>query len=332
MSTRFGNPATTKQILKQLRLPVMGAPMFIGSTVDLVVAQCCAGIIGSIPALNARSTEQLDDMLHEIKTRLVDHNKTHPDQPAAPYGVNLVAHASNKRLDADLAVLLAHQVPLAVVALGAPTALVQAVHGYGGLIFNDIISTRHARKCAEAGVDGLIAVCAGAGGHTGNMSPFALVQEIRAFWDGPLALSGCIANGRSILASQAMGADFAYIGSAFLATPEANTATAFKQMIIDSTAQDVTVTNCFTGINATFLRPSIIANGLDPANLVRPEGVESSIADGGANKKAWRDIWSAGQGIGGIHQIESTKDYIARLHREYHDAQTALQDKISFCL
>lgn len=306
--------------------------MFLGSTVDLVSAQCSSGIIGSIPALNARSTQQLDDMLHEIEAKLAAHNKAYPDKPAAPYGVNLVAHASNTRLDADLAVLVAHKVPLAVVALGAPADLVAAVHGYGGFIFNDVISTRHARKCAEAGVDGLIAVCAGAGGHTGNMSPFALVQEIRTFWDGPLALSGCIANGRSILAAQAMGADFAYIGSAFLATPEANTAPAFKQMIVDCTAQDITITNCFTGINATFLRPSIIANGLDPAHLVRPEGVASSIADGGANKKAWRDIWSAGQGIGGIHHIESTEAYIDRLHREYSASQTALKEKISFFL
>jgi nitronate monooxygenase len=299
--------------------------MFIGSTAALVIAQCSAGIIGAVPALNARSTQQLDEMLYEIEEGLAAHDKLHPETPAAPYGLNLVAHASNNRLDADLAVLLAHRVPLAVIALGAPAELVQAVHGYGGLIFNDIISTRHARKCAEAGVDGLIAVCAGAGGHTGNVSPFALVQEIREFWDGPLALSGCIANGRGILAAQAMGADFAYIGSAFLATHEANTESAFKQMIVDCSAQDVTVTNCFTGVNATFLRPSIIANGLDPATLVRPEGSKINIADGGSNTKAWRDIWSAGQGVGGIHHIEPAGDYIARLQREYDVAKTALR-------
>jgi nitronate monooxygenase len=325
VSKHLGNRETARQLLAKTRLPVMGAPMFIGSSAALVIAQCSSGVIGAIPALNSRSSQQLDETLFEIEEALATHDAAHPEAPAAPYGLNLVAHASNQRLEADLAVLLAHKVPLAVIALGAPADLVKAIHGYGGLIFNDVISTKHARKCAEAGVDGLIAVCAGAGGHTGNVSPFALVQEIRAFWDGPLALSGCIANGRGILAAQAMGADFAYIGSAFLATPEANTPAGFKQMIVDCAAQDVMVTNCFTGVNATFLRPSIEAQGLDPAKLARPEGAKIDISNGGANSKAWRDIWSAGQGIGAIRQSEPAAAYISRLAAEYEAAKIEMR-------
>jgi len=321
----IGNTSIAPELREKLRLPLIGGPMFIATSPALVIAQCPSGVIGSIPALNARSTAELDEMLSEIEEALAAHDAANPEQPAAPYSLNLVAHASNPRLEPDLALLLAHKVKLAIVSLAAPKDIVTAVHEYGGLVFNDVISNRHAEKCAEAGVDGLIAVCAGAGGHTGNMSPFALVQELRAWWQGPLALSGCIATGQSILGALAMGADFAYIGSPFLASLEANTAHGFKEMVRTSDSRDVIVTNCFTGVNATFLRPSIEANGLDPAKLSRPEGAKISIADGGANPKAWRDIWSAGQGIGAVHHVEPAADYIDRLVMEFDAARAALR-------
>jgi nitronate monooxygenase len=299
--------------------------MFIASSTALVIAQCTSGIIGAVPALNARSTAALDEMLCEIEAELAAHDKANPTNPAAPYSLNLVAHHTNTRLDADLSVLVSHRVPLAIVSLAAPRDIVGAVHDYGGLVFNDIISNRHAHRCAEAGVDGLIAVCTGAGGHTGNMSPFALVQELRAWWDGPLALSGCIATGQSILGARVMGADFAYIGSLFLANLEANTPNDFKQMVVQCDSRDVIVTNCFTGVPATFLRPSIEANGLDPNKLTRAEGAGISIANGGANLKAWRDIWSAGQGIGAVRHAEPAAATIARLIREYEIARNNLK-------
>ena len=302
-------------MFENLRLPVIAGPMFIASGPALVIAQCNSGIIGALPALNARSSAELDEMLGEIEAAV-----------AGPYALNLVAHATNKRLEADLAVMVAHKVPLAIVSLAAPRDIVSAVHNYGGLVFNDVISNRHAQKCAEAGVDGLIAVCAGAGGHTGNLSPFALMHELRAWWHGPLALSGCIATGRSILAARAMGADFAYIGSLFLASSEANTPEAFKTMVVNSDSRDVMITNCFTGVNATFLRPSIEANGLDPLSLARPEGEKISIADGGANPKAWRDIWSAGQGIGAVRHVEPAAAMIARMAAEYAAARDEMRD------
>jgi len=323
-----GNPALAASLRSRLRIPVIGGPMFIASSATLVVAQCTNGIIGAIPALNARSTTALDEMLHEIEAALAAHDQENPSNRAAPYSVNLVAHHTNARLEADLAVLLAHQVPLAIVSLAAPRDIVGAVHEYGGLVFNDVISNRHAHKCAEAGVAGLIAVCAGAGGHTGNLSPFALVQELREWWRGPLALSGCIATGQSILGARAMGADFAYIGSLFLANLEANTADDFKQMVARCDSRDVVVTNCFTGVNATFLRPSIEANGLDPSKLSRVEGAGISIADGGANPKAWRDIWSAGQGIGAVRHVEPAATTIARLCEEYEAARGGMREWI----
>jgi nitronate monooxygenase len=319
-----GNPALASSLQAKLRLPVIGGPMFIASSPALVIAQCAGGIIGAIPALNARTTAELDEMLYEIESGLAARNAAHPTQKAAPYSVNLVAHQTNTRLEADLAVLLAHKVALVIVSLAAPRDIVSAVHEYGGLVFNDVISNRHAQKCAEAGVDGLIAVCSGAGGHTGNMSPFALMQELRAWWQGPLALSGCIATGQSILGARAMGADFAYIGSLFLANIEANTADGFKQMVAACDSRDVMITNCFTGVNATFLRPSIEANGLDPANLVRSESAGINIANGGANAKAWRDIWSAGQGIGAVRHVEPTAITINRLKAEYQAAAKEL--------
>jgi nitronate monooxygenase len=310
----MGSRTTAETLKLQLRLPVMAGPMFIASTPELVVAQCKAGIVGALPALNPRSSAALDAALSTIDQALGEGD--------APYAVNLVAHRTNDRLAADLAIMLAHKPPIVIISLAAPAEIVHAVHAYGGLVFNDVISNRHARKCAEAGVDGLIAVCAGAGGHTGDISPFALTAEIRDWWDGPLALSGCIATGEAVLAAEIMGADFAYIGSPFLASVEANTQDAFKQMIADSSAQDVVVTDCFTGVRASFLRPSIEANGLDASALKRPDGAAINIKDGGSNAKAWRDIWSAGQGIGAVKRVEPAGAFIDALHEEYRAART----------
>jgi nitronate monooxygenase len=304
------------RLCKKLRIPVMAGPMFIASTADLVIAQCKSGIIGSMPALNPRTTADLDADISRIKRELVECD--------VPFAINLVAHKSNERLAADLAVIIGHQVPIVVLALAASAAIVESIHGYGGLVFNDIISDYHARKCADIGVDGIIAVAAGAGGHTGNVSPFALASEIREWWDGLLILSGCIATGRSVLAAQVLGADLAYIGSPFLASSEANTQPEFKQMIVDSSAKDIMLTNCFTGVNASFLRPSIEANGLDPKNLVRPKGVGINISGGGSDSKAWRDIWSAGQGIGAVKSCGSAKDYVDWLAWDYARVRAAM--------
>jgi nitronate monooxygenase len=319
----FGDKDLAARLRAKLRIPVMAGPMFIASTPKLVVAQCKAGIVGAIPALNLRSTESLNEAVARIKAELAAYDQAHPAQPSAPFAVNVVAHASNDRKEADVEVILRHQVPIVIVSLAAPADIVSRIHAYGGLVWNDVVSDRHARKCAEAGVDGLIAVCAGAGGHTGNLSPFALVQEIRQWWQGPLALSGCIATGSSILGALAMGADFAYIGSPFLAANEANTQPEFKQMVVDCSAKDVLVSNCFTGVNATFLRPSVVANGLDPDNLVR-RATGISVKDGGANAKAWRDIWSAGQGIGAVAESGPVTDMIARWAAEYETAKARL--------
>jgi nitronate monooxygenase len=300
----------------KLRIPVMAGPMFIASTAELVIAQCRAGIIGAMPALNPRSTAALDADIARIKVELAD--------CPIPYAINLVAHRSNDRLQADLAVIIRHQVPIVVLALAASGDIVDAIHDYGGLVFNDIISEYHARKCAQANVDGLIAVAAGAGGHTGNVSPFALVAEIREWWQGLLILSGSIATGGAVLAAESLGADLAYVGSPFLAADEANTQPEFKRMIVDCSAKDVMLTNCFTGVNASFLRPSIEANGLDPAKLSRPEGSGVNIAGGGSDRRAWRDIWSAGQGIGAIKRSGPARDYIDWLIGDYARARAAL--------
>jgi nitronate monooxygenase len=298
----------------KLRLPVMAGPMFIASTADLVIAQCNAGIIGSMPALNPRSTAALDEDIARIRESV----------GVAPYAINLVAHKTNSRLDADLDIVMRHKVPIVVLALAANPDLVKALQANGSLVFQDVVKNRHAQKCAEMGVDGIIAVGAGAGGHTGDLSPFALMAEIREWWDGLLILSGCIANGRSVLAAEVLGADLAYIGSPFLASSEANTQPGFKQMIVDGIAADIMVTNCFTGVDANFLRPSIIENGLDPAKLNRPEGAEINIDGGGANSKAWRDIWSAGQGIGAVKKSGPAKDYIDWLATDYAQARAAM--------
>lgn len=299
----------------KLRLPVMAGPMFIASTADLVIAQCQAGIIGAMPALNPRSTQALEADLARIAQNVGD----------MPWCINLVAHKSNDRLAADLEVVLRHKVPIVVLALAADAGLVRELQANGSLVFQDVIKNRHAQKCAEMGVDGIIAVGAGAGGHTGDQSPFALVGEIREWWDGVLLLAGCIANGRGVLAAEVLGADLAYIGSPFLASTEANTQPGFKQMLVDGSAKDVMVTRCFTGVDANFLRPSLIENGLDPDNLVpATQGGGINISNGGANQKAWRDIWSAGQGIGAIKQAGPAGEWIDWLAQDYAAARRAL--------
>jgi nitronate monooxygenase len=298
-----------RQLRAKLKIPVMAAPMFIASTPELVVAQCRSGIIGSMPALNARTSQDLDADLAWIREEIQGCD--------VPYAVNLVAHRSNERLEADLALTIKHRVPIVVLALAASSGIVEAIHAYGGLVFNDVINDRQARKCAEIGVDGIIAVAAGAGGHTGNLSPFALMAEIREWWQGLLILSGCIATGRAVLAAEALGADLAYVGSPFLASTEANTQAGFKQMVVDGGAKDIVIANCFTGANASFLLPSIVANGLDPTALMRTEKAAVNISGGGSNSKAWRDIWSAGQGIGAVKRAEPAADYIAWLAADY---------------
>ncbi|MBS1139045.1 MAG: nitronate monooxygenase [Proteobacteria bacterium] len=310
----MGIPASLN---KNLALPVICAPMFIISNPDLVIAQCKGGLIGSFPALNARPMEVLDEWLTRIKTELA------ADPNAAPFAVNQIIHPSNERLEHDMALCVKHEVPLIITSLSAPTQIVPHVHAYGGQVFHDVISVRHAEKALEAGVDGLILVCAGAGGHAGTLSPFALVGEIRKFYDGPIALSGSITNGKAILAAQAMGADFAYIGTRFIATHEAHAVDAYKQAIVDSAAKDVVYTPYFTGVHGNYLSKSIVAAGLDPANL--PVKDKTSMSFGGArDAKAWKDIWGAGQGVGTIDDVMPTAELIARLRQEYRSAKAAL--------
>ena len=300
-----------------LTLPVICAPMFIISNPDLVIAQCRSGVIGSFPALNARPQAVLDDWLGRIKRELA------ADPKAAPFAVNQIIHPSNERLEEDMALCVKHEVPLIITSLSAPTQIVPPVHAYGGKVFHDVISVRHAEKALEAGVDGLILVCAGAGGHAGTLSPFALVGEIRKFYDGPIALSGAITNGSAILSAQAMGADFAYIGTRFIATPEANAVEGYKQAILDSAAKDVVYTPYFTGVHGNYLKKSIVAAGLDPDDL--PVKDKSAMSFGGArDAKAWKDIWGAGQGVGTIDQVMPTAELVARLQQEYRSAKAAL--------
>jgi nitronate monooxygenase len=313
----IGDAALAPRLRAQLTLPVMAGPMFIASTPALVVAQCRAGVIGAMPALNARTSELLDADLTQIRRSL--------DGSPAPYAINLVCHRTNARLEADLAVIVNHRVPIVVLALGADPRVVAAVHGYGGLVFNDVASDYHARKCADTGVDGIIAVAAGAGGHTGSISPFALTQEIREWWRGPLLLAGCIATGRAILAAQALGANFAYIGSPFLACAEANTAAAFKQMIVGGQAADLIVTRAFTGARASFLVPSLRANGLDPEAIANKNPERVDISGEASQGKPWRDIWSAGQGIGAIKAALPAGEWIAALAQDYARARGLFQ-------
>ena len=309
-------------IFQTLRLPVIGAPLFIISGPDLVIAQCKAGIVGAFPALNARPQALLDEWLHRITEELAAWNRDNPDRPAAHFAVNQIVHKSNDRLEADLATCAKWQVPIIITSLGAREDLNTAVHGWGGITLHDVIDDRFARKAIEKGADGLIAVAAGAGGHAGRLSPFALIQEIREWFDGPLALSGAIANGGAILAAQAMGADFAYIGSPFIATEEANAMDGYKQGIVDGRAADIVYSNLFTGVHGNYLRGSITAAGLDPDNL--PEGDLKTMNFGGnegSKAKAWRDIWGSGQGIGAVKTVEPIAERVARLAEEYRAAR-----------
>ncbi|RST32178.1 nitronate monooxygenase [Sphingomonas ginkgonis] len=310
-------------LFDRLRLPVVGAPLFIVSNPQLVIAQCKAGIVGSFPALNARPQSQLDEWIHEISESLAEHDRDHPDAPSAPFAVNQIVHRSNDRFEADVATCEKWKVPLVITSLGARAELNQAVHGWGGITLHDIIDDRFARKAIEKGADGLIAVAAGAGGHAGRLSPFALVQEIRQWFDGPLALSGSIASGSAVLAAQAMGADFAYIGSPFIATDEARADPSYKQGIVDGRAADIVYSNLFTGIHGNYLRGSIVAAGLDPDNLPQA-GPEAMSFQSSAGAKAWRDIWGSGQGIGAIDRVQPAGELVARLTEEYRAARARL--------
>ena len=308
--------------LARVPFPVIGSPLFIISNPKLVIAQCKAGIIGAMPALNARPASQLDEWLAEITEELAAHDKAHPDHPAAPFAINQIVHKSNARLMEDMALCVKYKVPVVITSLGAVEEVNQAAHSYGGVVMHDVINNRFARKAVEKGADGLIAVAAGAGGHAGTKSPFALVQEIRIWFDGPLALSGSIASGRSILAAQAMGADFAYIGSPFIATDEARASDAYKQCIVDSNSDDVVYTNLFTGVHGNYLAPSIRAAGLDPAHL--PEADPSKMDFGGGAAKAWKDIWGCGQGIGAIDKVQPAGELVEQFKREYAQARKEL--------
>lgn len=315
-----------KHELKQrLSLPVIGAPLFIVSNPDLVLAQCKAGIVGSFPALNARPAEQLEVWLQRITDELDSWNQAHPGSPAAPFAVNQIVHKSNSRLEHDLELTVRFKVPIVITSLGARTDLNDAVHSYGGMVLHDVINQKFARKAIEKGADGLILVAAGAGGHAGVQSPFALIQETRAWFDGPIALSGAIATGRAVLAAEAMGADFAYMGSAFIATREANASEAYKQALVDGTAEDIVYSSLFTGVHGNYLRASILSAGLDPEKL--PEGDPSRMNfDAGGSKavKAWKDIWGCGQGIGAIGDIPEADQRVAQLLAEYRAAKQAL--------
>src|SRR6185369_10966489 len=304
-------------------LPVIGAPMFIVGAPALVIEQCINGVIGSFPALNARPAEMLDDWLEQIESALEVHRKARPEARIAPYAVNQIIHHSNDRLERDLDACVRHKVPIVITSLRAPDDVVKKVHAYGGVVFHDVISIRHAQKALEAGVDGLILVCAGAGGHAGALSPFALLREVRRFYSGPIALSGSITDGSGILAAQAMGADFAYIGTRFIATREANAVDLYKQTILEGRAADVVYTPFFTGVHGNYLRASIVRAGLDPDNLVSPE--KTSMNFGSGSTKAWKDIWGVGQGIGNIDDLPPARELIARLRSEYDAARSRLQ-------
>jgi len=313
-------------LFDKLRLPAVGAPQFIIANPELVLAQCKGGIVGSFPALNARPQALLDDWLFRIKDELAAYDEAHPDAPAAPFAVNQIVHKTNERLEADVAACVKHKVPIVITSLGARPEVNDAIHSYGGIVLHDIINIKFAEKALEKGADGLIAVCAGAGGHAGALSPFALISEIRRFFDGPLLLSGAIATGGGILAAQAMGADLAYMGSAFIATKEANAPEAYKQMVVESSAEDIIYSNLFTGVSGNYLKGSIVNAGLDPAALPQSDPSKMSFGSGeqGSKAKAWKDIWGAGQGVGAVHEVVPTADLIARLKREYDTAKRGL--------
>jgi nitronate monooxygenase len=312
----------------RLRLPVIASPLFIISGPELVIAQCKAGVVGSFPALNARPVSQLDEWLAQITEELAAWDRAHPEAPSAPFAVNQIVHKTNDRLEQDVELTMKYKVPIVITSLGAREDVNQAVHSYGGVTFHDVINDRFARKAVEKGSDGLIPVATGAGGHAGRLSPFAFVQELRQWFDGPIALSGAIANGGAILAAQAMGADLAYIGSAFIATQEANAAQGYKDMIVGSSGDDIVYTNLFTGVHGNYLRPSIEAAGLDPDKLPEADPSKMNFGSGGNQKaKAWRDIWGCGQGIGAIADIPSAGELVDRLAAEYEAAKLALAGK-----
>ncbi|CAN7192491.1 nitronate monooxygenase family protein [Variovorax sp. LjRoot290] len=312
-------------VLANLPLPIIGSPLFIISNPKLVIAQCKAGVVGAMPALNARPASQLEDWLAEITEELAAYNKANPDKPAAPFAINQIVHKSNDRLEHDMAMVVKYKVPIVITSLGARTDVNDAVHSYGGVTLHDIINNAFARKAIEKGADGIIAVAAGAGGHAGIKSPFALVQEIRQWFDGPIALSGSIATGGAVLAAQAMGADFAYIGTAFIATEEARASAEYKQAIVDGTSDDIVYSNLFTGVHGNYLAPSIVAAGMDPANLPQGELKTMNFGGGdGSKAKAWKDIWGSGQGIGAVTEVASAAAFIDKLKREYDEARRRL--------
>ena len=308
--------------LNHLPLPIIGSPLFIISNPKLVIEQCKAGVVGSMPALNARPAAQLEDWLVEITETLAAYNLAHPDAPAAPFAINQIVHKSNDRLEHDMAMCVKYKVPIIITSLGAREDINAAAHSYGGVVLHDIINNKHARKAIEKGADGLIAVAAGAGGHAGVKIPFALIQEIRQWFDGPIALSGAISTGGAVLAAQAMGADFAYIGSAFIATQEARASDAYKQAIVDSNSDDIVYSNLFTGVHGNYLAPSIRAAGMDPDNL--PQSDPSQMNFGGDKNKAWKDIWGCGQGIGAITEVTVAAELVGRLRSEYAAARARL--------
>jgi nitronate monooxygenase len=314
----------------KLALPVIGAPLFIVSGPELVIAQCKAGIVGAFPALNARPKEMLEEWILRIKSELAAYEKANPGKPVAPFAVNQIVHASNDRLDHDIEICMKHEVPITITSLRPPADVVKAAHSYGGIVMHDVISLRHAEKAAEQGVDGLILVCAGAGGHAGTLSPFALLPEVRRFFKGTIALSGAIATGKGILAAQALGADLAYLGTRFIATREANAKDEYKSMIVGSAASDIIYTNLFTGVHGNYLKPSLAAAGLDPDDLPVADKTKMNFGSGGNMKaKAWRDVWGSGQGVGSIDDVPDVAELVARLESEYRTAAAEL-DAVRF--
>ena len=313
------------QLRDALALPIVAAPLFIVSNPDLVLAQCKAGIVGSFPALNARPEHVLEEWLQRITSELDAYRAAHPDARVAPFAVNQIVHGSNNRLQHDVELCVKYKVPIQITSLRAPDAVVEAAHSYGGLVFHDVTNIKHAKRALQAGVDGLILVCHGAGGHAGQLSPFALVREVREFYDGTIILSGSIASGDAVLAAQALGADLAYIGTRFIATDEANASDAYKQGLVEGTAEDIVYTNFFTGIHGNYLRSSIVAAGFDPDALPEADKTKMDFGSGGGSSaKAWRDIWGAGQGTGQIHDVRPAAEVIAQLGREYHAARQRL--------
>jgi nitronate monooxygenase len=316
---------TLQELKRRMSIPVIGSPLFIISNPDLVIAQCKAGIVGSFPALNARPAEVLEEWLTRITTELDAYNAAHPEKPAAPFAVNQIVHKSNDRLQHDVQMCVKFKVPLVITSLGAQIEVNEAIHSYGGMVLHDVINQKFAHKAIEKGADGLILVASGAGGHAGVQSPFALVQETREWFKGPIALSGSIATGEAVLAAEAMGADFGYIGSAFIATREANAAEGYKQAIVDANAQDIVYTNLFTGVHGNYLRPSIVNAGLDPDNLPESDPSKMQFGSGGSGKsKAWRDIWGCGQGIGAVKDVPGAGEFVARLITQYQAARARL--------